>query len=201
MTTAAIPAGMSAPYPVTLEVNPPGPQGRWGVFFRGILAIPHLIILNYALTTISQVLAFLAWFVIVFTGRFPAGLVSLTSGSLRWQARVLGYVLLLTNRYPPFSFEQESEYPVRGTVPVQIEDRNRWTVGFRIFLLIPSAIVFLLLSIAGVVVLLIAWVAALFKGAVPTGMHTFLAGWLRWWLRLSGYAYLAVDQYPPFSMS
>lgn len=201
MTATAVPTGMSGPYPVSLEVNSPVPQGRWGVFFRLILAIPHLIIVRSALSTISAVLAILSWFAIVFTGKYPQGLAALAAGCLRWDARALGYALLLTDKYPPFSFDQEPGYAVRSEVPVQLENRNRWTTGFRPILIIPSLVILMALTVAAVVVYLIAWVAGTINGSVPDRMHQFLTGWLRWWLRLSSYAYVLVDPYPPFSLS
>ena len=51
------------------------------------------------------VLTIIAWFAILFTGRFPRGLHGLVVGWLRWQARVVAYVISLTDEYPPFSLE------------------------------------------------------------------------------------------------
>ena len=61
---------MAANYPIQLAVDATAAQGRLGVFFRIILAIPHLIIL-YFLEIAQFVITFLAWFAIMFTGRYP----------------------------------------------------------------------------------------------------------------------------------
>jgi len=90
-------------YPASLEiVDPAGPRDRLTVGFRLILAIPHLIayffvLLAWTLTTI------VAWFVIVFTGAYPAGLYDFGVGALRWRLRVESYLLLMTDEYPPFA--------------------------------------------------------------------------------------------------
>lgn len=198
----AIPAGYAVPgggYPVGLDVDPPEAQSRLTVFFRLLMVIPHLIVI-YFLNIGLGVVTLIAWFAILFTGKYPAGLATFSSGVQQWMARVMGYEYLLSGVYPPFALG-EAAYPVRLSIDAQVEGRNRVTVFFRIFMIIPHAIVLYLLGIAAAVVLLIAWFAALFTGSVPAGMHNFLAGVLRWTTRVTAYAHLLTDQYPPFSLS
>ena len=101
----AYPPFGDAPYPTSLEIaDPPLPRDRLTVAFRLILAIPHFIvlffvILGWDLATIA------AWFVIVITGEYPAGLYDFSVGALRWLLRVEAYMLLLVDEYPPFSLE------------------------------------------------------------------------------------------------
>ena len=65
---------MSAPaYPIGLDVDPAAPQSRLTVFFRYFMLIPHGIIVS-ALMAVVEVITFLAWFAILFTGKYPAGL-------------------------------------------------------------------------------------------------------------------------------
>jgi hypothetical protein len=99
----AYPPFGDAPYPTTVEiVDPVEPRDRLTVLFRLILAIPHFIVLFFifiawGFTTV------LAWFVILFTGSYPAGMYDFAVGSLRWLTRVEAYLLLLVDEYPPFS--------------------------------------------------------------------------------------------------
>ena len=99
----AYPPFGDAPYPTSVEVvDPIGPRERLTVFFRLILAIPHFIVLFFifiawCFTTV------LAWFVILFTGSYPAGMYNFAVGALRWVVRVQAYLLLLVDEYPPFS--------------------------------------------------------------------------------------------------
>ena len=77
-------------------------RNRLTVGFRFILAIPQLIVL--ALLAIAQILVLvIAFFAVLFTGRWPAGLRQFTMGVLRWWLRVESYLLLLTDAYPPFA--------------------------------------------------------------------------------------------------
>jgi hypothetical protein len=79
------------------------PRNRLTVGFRLLLAIPHFIVVGL-LSIAWWVTTFIAWFSIVFTGRYPAGLYEFGVGVLRWLIRVESYVLLLVDDYPPFSF-------------------------------------------------------------------------------------------------
>jgi hypothetical protein len=188
-------------YPVVVEVDPPAPQNRWSVFFRLILAVPHMLILNYGMQNLQGIVAVVAWFAILFTGRYPASLFRFAVGVERWNVRALGYVGLLSGRFPPFGLDESDVYNVRYSVIPALENRNRLTTFFRLFLAIPHLVVLLFLWLAAFVVLVIAWFAALFAGSVPAGLHGFLEGVLRWSARVASYLMLLTDEYPPFSLT
>ncbi|MBS2536974.1 DUF4389 domain-containing protein [Catenulispora sp. NF23] len=90
--------------------------------------------------------------------------------------------------------EPEVQIDVHGLRP-----QKRWTVLIRLILAIPQLIVMFFLGLAGLVVLIIGWFAALFTGQLPTGMREFLIGILQYQTRVYGYLYLMVDEYPPFA--
>ncbi len=79
--------------------------------------------------------------------------------------------------------------------------QNRWTVGFRLILVLPHFVWALLLAIAATVVLFVGWFAALFTGRLPEGMARFLHQVVQYYARLSAYFYLLVGEYPPFALS
>src|SRR5580765_5013148 len=89
-------------YPASVEVVDPGPRDRVSVAFRLILAIPHFIVLAFVMLAWC-VTTVVAWFAILFTGEYPAGLYEFGVGSLRWLIRFQAYLLLLVDEYPPFS--------------------------------------------------------------------------------------------------
>ncbi len=75
---------------------------RWLPLVKWFLAIPHYVVLFFLYTT-AAVAVVIAWFAILFTGRYPRGLFDFIEGVTRWHNRVVGYALLLvTDRYPPF---------------------------------------------------------------------------------------------------
>ena len=192
---------MSAPaYPIGLDVDPAAPQSRLTVFFRYFMLIPHGIIVS-ALMAVVEVITFLAWFAILFTGKYPAGLLKFSMDTFHWSNRYTGYQWLLTGKYPPFAMGADDSYPIRTTGEGEGTGRNRITVFFRYPLLIPHLVVLSILAVAAIVILAISWLAALITGSVPAGMHSFMAGFTRWSTRVTAYALLLTDKYPPFSLS
>jgi hypothetical protein len=72
---------------------------------KWFLAIPHYIVL-YFLGIAAFVCVVIAWFAILFTGRYPKGLFDFVQGVIRWAFRVEDYAfILITDKYPPFSLE------------------------------------------------------------------------------------------------
>lgn len=210
-------------YPVKYEITRPERYNRWTVAFRLVLAIPQLLlvgsggipfVLNFSnhastqagsssvsngglLTALLGLLVFLAWFAILFTGRFPVGMRNFCLLLFRWAENVHAYVLLQAAPYPPFG---EGPYPLDLQV-TPAERYNRWTVFFRLFLVIPHLMILFFLSFAQLVVTVIAWFAILFTGQYPAGLFDFSVGVSRWTARVAAYLYLFVDEYPPFTLA
>ncbi len=89
---------LTMPYPdVPTELN------RWLPIVKWLLAIPHYLVL-IVLSIGAVLVAIAAWFMIVFTGRYPRGMFDYIEGVIRWHVRVASYaILLVTDQYPPFS--------------------------------------------------------------------------------------------------
>ncbi|HTE69602.1 MAG TPA: DUF4389 domain-containing protein, partial [Actinomycetes bacterium] len=79
---------------------------RWLPLVKWLLAIPHYIVLLF-LDLAALVVVIVAWFAILFTGRYPRGMFDFVEGVIRWHNRVIAYALVLvTDRYPPFRLAQ-----------------------------------------------------------------------------------------------
>lgn len=93
---------MSGKYPVTLNVKYPERLSKILVLIKLFAAIPHLLILEfYGVAVFFAVL--IAFFYILFTGRYPKDLFDFVIGYWRWRAKVNVYLSLATDEYPPFS--------------------------------------------------------------------------------------------------
>ena len=78
---------------------------RWLPLVKWFLAIPHYIVLFF-LWIAAIVVVIIAWFAILFTGRYPRGMFDFVEGVIRWENRVIAYAfLLVTDRYPPFALQ------------------------------------------------------------------------------------------------
>jgi hypothetical protein len=77
---------------------------RWLPLVKWLLAIPHYIVLAFLYLAVI-IVVIVAWFAILFTGRYPRGIFDFVESVIRWHNRVVGYAfILVTDRYPPFSF-------------------------------------------------------------------------------------------------
>jgi hypothetical protein len=187
---------MVAPVPeqhVELEVEFPEHIRRWTVLIRFLLAIPHLVVL-FLYSIVSWFVVVATWFAALVLGRVPAGLGDFLAGFLGWSTRFNGYLMLLSDRYPPFT--NHDPYPVRVVLPPP-GPLNRLAVLFRFILLIPGAIL-ASLAVSGWWALfgLVTWVAELILGRVPVLLFTANSAVLRYNLRLTAYVMMLTPTYP-----
>jgi hypothetical protein len=88
---------LDAPYPDAREG-----LNRWLPLIKWLMAIPHWILLAF-LWLGAIIVVIIAWFAILFTGRYPRGMFEYVEGVARWHNRVFAYaVILVTDQYPPF---------------------------------------------------------------------------------------------------
>ncbi|WP_459549641.1 DUF4389 domain-containing protein [Nocardia sp. X0981] len=215
---------MPAPagYPVRVRGDLDPALSRWLWIVKWILAVPHYIILfflhiGYAVVTV------IAFFAILFTGRYPRALFDYSVGVIRWTWRVGFYAWSPagTDKYPPFSLASDDTYPAdldvdhpqtlhRGLVLVKW-----WLLAIPHYLVIggltgaawvvsydddggspASAMGVPLIGVAT----LVALVGLLFVARYSQGLFDFVMGINRWMLRVQVYTSLLRDEYPPFRL-
>ncbi|HEY50796.1 MAG TPA: DUF4389 domain-containing protein [Dehalococcoidia bacterium] len=196
-------------YPVTLigELAVPPARGWW--LIKWLLAIPHYIVLFFLYLAFIFVWI-IAFFAILFTGRFPRGLFDFNVGVIRWSWRVgfYSYEALGTDKYPPFTLKSV-DYPA----DLQVEYPEKLSRGLVLvkwwLLAIPHYIVVAFFQGWGgengspglaPVLAIFAAVALLFTGKYPESIFKLVIGLNRWSYRVCAYAALMTDQYPPFRL-
>jgi hypothetical protein len=209
-------------YPVRVRGDLDPALSRWQWLVKWILAIPHYIVLFF-LQIAYAVVTVIAFFAILFTGKYPRGLFDFNVGVLRWRWRVLFYAVfaLGTDKYPPFSLKPNVEYP--ADLEIDYPERlHRGLVLIKWWLLAIPHYLILIAFYGGVrffdsndaggwgggylwvplipVLLLIAMVALLFTARYPKGLYDFVIGIDRWVLRVQAYVSLMCDEYPPFRL-
>jgi hypothetical protein len=181
--------------------------------------IPHYIVLAF-LWLAFAVLSVVAFFAILFTGRYPRSIFDFNVGVLRWTWRAGFYAFAAngTDRYPPFAL-RETDYP--ATLSVEYPERlSRGLVLVKSWLLaIPHYIVVGFFAGGGAwlawkndtnsfrygggligILVLVAVVVLLFTGRYPQTIFDFVMGMNRWIVRVAAYAGLMTDRYPPFRL-
>jgi hypothetical protein len=212
------------PYPVRVDaaLDPSLSRGLWLV--KWLLLIPHYVVLFF-LWVAFVVVGVIAFFGILFTGRYPRSLFDFNVGVLRWSWRVhyYGYWALGTDRYPPFSLAEVPDYPAHVDVPYP-ERLSRGLIFVKWLLAIPHYLVLAIFvggglwlgtrggtdngwdngwnagwSLVGLLVL-IAAIVLLFTGRYPRPLYDFVMSMDRWALRVAAYTALMTDRYPPFRL-
>lgn len=190
-------------YPVTVSVDTPERIANWRPLVHWLLVIPHAIILG-VLQAVRGVMGLIAWLVILFTGRLPAGLADFMVMTLRYELRTWAFLGILTDRYPPFAFDAVGDdpggYSVSLSVSPALEGRNRLTCFFRIILAIPAFIFVAIIGLIAVICSFLGGLAVLFTGRWPEGLRNFVVANLRVSNRFNAYFNYLTDQYPPFSL-
>jgi hypothetical protein len=189
----------SKTYPVTLKGELTIPPGRWLWIFKWLLAIPHLIILCF-LEIAFFVVCVIAFFAILFTGKFPKGLFDFNFGVLRWGWRVgfYSYSALGTDKYPPFSLDPVPDYPAYLDIPYP-ENLSRGLIWVKWWLLaIPHWIIIVVFRYLLPILLIIVAICLLLVGRYPKDLFKLAIGVNRWTYRVMAYVSLMRDEYPPF---
>jgi hypothetical protein len=203
-------------YPVQFSVDyPERPLNRVTTAFRIFVAIPVLVALaavsggiwqwshgqgTTAVAAAGGLLFFGPLLMIVFRRKYPRWWFDWNLQLLRFENRVAAYLLLLRDEYPSSDDEQrvhlDIDYPDVRT------ELNRWLPLVKWFLAIPHFIVLAFLTLAAIIVTIIAWFAILFTGRYPRWGFDFIVGVMRWHNRVLGYALVLVtDRYPPFRLA
>ena len=121
----------------------------------------------------------------------------------RYTARTAGFMIGLTEDYPPFNFDTTADDPgdhsIQLSVQADLDGRNRLTVFFRLIMIIPLVVVSYIYMLIASVIAFLAWFAVLFTGRYPAGMRNFMIGISRYMTRVNVYGTLITDEYPPFN--
>ena len=179
--------------PIHLELADDLRRSRLTVFFRLLLALPHLIWLTLW-GILVFVCAILNWFATLLTGRSPQWLHGFLAAYLRYANHVYAFLYLISNPFPGFVGKADS-YPFEIVIAPR-ERQNRWKTGFRIVLAIPALILASAYGALVSVVALLGWFSSLARGRMPRGLRNAGALALRYQAQTHGYLLLLTDAYP-----
>jgi hypothetical protein len=208
--------------PVRVEGDLDAHLNRWLWIVKWALMIPHYIVLVFLWLAVV-IVTVVAFFAILFTGRYPRGIFDFNVGVMRWSWRVgfYSYSALGTDRYPRFSLADDPSYPARLDVAYPEAPLSRGLVLVKSWLLaIPHLVIvgifaggawttwsgaggkWMSIGDGGLIglLVLISGIALLFTGRYPRSIYDFVLGMNRWVWRVVAYVVLMTDVYPPFRL-
>jgi len=150
----------------------------------------------------SSILTFIAFWSILFTGRYPQSFFEFQVGMYRWNVRWMARFYNLADGYPAFGINASDEHT--DFQMVYPENLSRGTLLLKAFfgalyVIFPHLFVLLFVSLWASIQRFIAWWVVLFTGSYPESMHEFNVGLIRWSMRINLYMGFMSDDYPPFS--
>ena len=198
------------PHPVRVVVADDLRRTRVTVFFRLLLAIPHLVwVALFGIAAFT--LAFVMWLAVLFERRAPASLHAFLANFTRYTVHLTAYLCLAADPYP--SFTGSKPYPVDVEIDPPAR-QGRWGAGFRLVLAVPAFIVSS--TLGGSVALgsgyggafagafggltatigVLGWFASLARGRMPRGMRDAAVYAIGYGAQTTAYALMLTDRYP-----
>ena len=204
-------------HPIDFDVDYPERQlDRVSTFLRPLFAIPILVVLAalggpalgaernggglFFIGLASGLIVVPPLLTIVFREKYPRWWFDFNLAFLRFDNRVMSYLLLLRDEFP--STDEDQSVHLNVPYPDVHNDLNRWMPLVKWFLAMPHYIALLALDIGVVAAAIAAWIAIVFTGRYPKRLFHFIVGVMRWHNRVACYAFaLTTDRYPPFRLS
>lgn len=165
------------------------------------IAIPHYFLMFFYRLW-GSLLTFIAFWSILFTGRYPQSFFEFHEDLLHWEYRVEARLMHLSDGYPPFFTHGSDDHSnVHVPYPEQLSRGHallKLLFGW-LYCGVPHGVVLFFRYIwSGILIFLAFWVV-LFTGEYPKSWHEFNVGTLRWSARVGLYLGFMTDEYPPFS--
>ena len=170
----------------------------FGAFY---IFIPHFFVLFFV-SIWGSILAFIAFWAILFTGRYPQSMFEFQLGLYKWQLRLNTRAVNVSDGYPAFG--------VKGTDPYSDiilpypEKVSRGLLLLRLFfgvfyVYIPHLFILYFRAIFVSILQFFAWWIVLFTGKYPEDLHNWVVGQYRWAMRVNLYMSYMTDKYPAFT--
>ncbi len=182
-------------YPVAVQIDYVQRRSRLSTFFRILLLIP-LEIVGFVWLVGAYGAVLVAWFVLLFTGRWPIGLYGYTASVLEWIGRFNAYMHLATDPFPPWGLHGDG-YPAHVTVGPPLESYSRLKVLLRIFYALPVVVLCYLIALMLSVVTFASWLVIVFTGNQPSGLQNVLTFGVTYYTRATALLLLVTQTYPP----
>lgn len=170
----------------------------FGIFY---IYIPHYFLLLFV-GIWGAILRFVAFWVVLFTGKYPQSMFEFQVGFMKWSVRLQARSFNISDGYPSFGIKGTDEYT--DLIVEYPEKISRGLVLVRLFfgffyVYIPHLFILYFRAIFVGILVFVAWWIVLFTGKYPADMHNWVVGQIRWMMRINLYMSFMTDKYPPFT--
>lgn len=165
------------------------------------IALPHLFVLLF-ISLWGAILQFVAFWVILFTGRYPQSMFEFQVGLMKWNVRLSARLYNISDGYPAFGIKGTDD--LTNFEVAYPEKVSRGLMLLRLFfgifyVYIPHFFILYFRAIFVGLIVFAAWWVVLFTAKYPKEMHEWVVGQIRWQMRVSLYMMYLTDTYPPFT--
>ena len=170
----------------------------FGLFY---IMIPHGFVLMFV-GLWSAILQFVAFWVILFTGRYPESMFEFQLGMQKWNVRLIARIYNVADGYPAFGVKSSDDY-TDLSVPYP-EKVSRGLTLLRLFfgifyVYIPHYFILYFRAIFVGLLMFLAWWVVLITAEYPKNFHDWVVGQVRWQMRVTLYMMFMTDTYPSFT--
>lgn len=181
-------------HPVRIDLDYAPVRNRLTTFFRPLVAIPWIVwVYLYGIAAI--VAAFVAWFALLFTKRYPQGLYDFIAGYVQLVGEVGGFTMLATDDWPSF-LPNGGDYPVRIEIAGPAREYRRAQTFFKLLLAFPQQVLAYGLGAVLGGAAFVTWWRVLFTGRQSVTMHDAMRVCLAYSVRSSAFALLLTEVHP-----
>jgi hypothetical protein len=193
---------MSVVSPITMDLDAPLEVDNWRVIGNPIMAIPHFLYL-FVLGIVAGAITFIAWFSILFTGKYPESMFDFTAGVMRYQWRVSTFYFFMRTPYPEFGVKGTLADPGGDPATFSItypQELSRGLIFIKWLLAIPAFLVLFVYILGVYVALIVAFFTVLFTGKWPENWRAYTIRVMRYAYKVNAYYNLMTDVHPGFSV-
>jgi hypothetical protein len=170
----------------------------FGFFY---IMLPHMFVLFF-MGLWGAILGFIAFWVVLFTGKYPQSMFEYQAGLIRWNLRLNARLFNIADGYPAFGINATDD-----NVLFEVENPERISRGLVLirmffglfYVLLPHGFVLFFYTWWVMLLTFLAWWIVLFTGRYPKSFHSDIVGYLRWSERVNLYMSFMTDKYPPFT--
>lgn len=172
------------------------------LFAKVLLLLPHIILL--ALYSVAvQVIVWIGYWYILFTGGMPAWVMNFENIFLEWTSRVFAWFTSVTDVYPTFGTDEHHPAQIEIAKAPHPQSRALALAGIlliRSLMAIPHLFILIWLTLGTLFVAWFGYVLILINGRLPLQLHWYFVGFHRWWARTWAWIAGLTDEYPPFHL-